>query len=246
MHSLSSLFIALAAFGVAQQQHGHATPSGNQLSDNLESQQHFDNSQPGQQRFHQQQMQSDPQLGDYQALRPLQGSSGGQDDWSTPGNPHSNQDFRNQQQYNHQNGDGRGWDLQRSQQGAAFQNNAEGSFRGHAGGTARSGILGQSTGGSNEGAQRLPLNFNTAASNEDEHYEQNDIQLGKLNTYSTKASHIVFVKNLGVELDLDSVVCQVFRDVDGHEQVGNTFSNTQDCDLGDDPIGIESIKCWSP
>ncbi|KAF2162663.1 hypothetical protein M409DRAFT_26901 [Zasmidium cellare ATCC 36951] len=94
--------------------------------------------------------------------------------------------------------------------------------------------------------QQITLNVNTAPTANDPHYQKPDIHLNRLTPYSTECTQIGFDPDIDVtiiNIDIQQIQCQAFGDPQGQQPVGGIFGYDNPCDLGEEPVQVESILC---
>ncbi|KAK4494773.1 hypothetical protein PRZ48_014129 [Zasmidium cellare] len=94
--------------------------------------------------------------------------------------------------------------------------------------------------------QQITLNINTAPTAQDPHYQKPDVHLNQLTPYSADCTQLGFDPDIDVtiiNIDIQQVQCQAFGDPQGQQPVGGIFGYENPCDLGEEPVRVESILC---
>ncbi|KAK4501247.1 hypothetical protein PRZ48_007054 [Zasmidium cellare] len=90
----------------------------------------------------------------------------------------------------------------------------------------------------------ISLNINMKPIGEQPEYGRAPVELNFLAQYTIKASEIIFDQGVHVNLELATVLCQAYSDVDGVVPLGKPFSASKSLYLAQEPIQLGSVLCY--
>ncbi|KAF2159822.1 hypothetical protein M409DRAFT_29633 [Zasmidium cellare ATCC 36951] len=90
----------------------------------------------------------------------------------------------------------------------------------------------------------ISLNINMKPIGEQPEYGRAPVELNMLAQYTIKASEIIFDQGVHVNLELSTVLCQAYSDVDGVVPLGKPFSASESLYLAQEPVQLGSVLCY--